>query len=97
MRLDRFISVSGLAKRRSQAHDALVAGRITRNGRVLKPGHEVKLGDVLLLQYATKFLTVRIKLLPERIVPSNQRSLVYDILDERRDDPLDWLREAADT
>jgi len=97
MRLDRFISVSGLAKRRAQAHDALVAGRIARNGRVLKPAADVKVGDVLVLQYATKFLTIRIKLLPQRIVPSNQRSLVYEILDERRDDPLEWLRLPRDS
>jgi ribosomal 50S subunit-recycling heat shock protein len=91
VRVDKFLKVSRLAKRRSEAHEALVAGRITREGRPLKPGAEVKAGDVLILHYARKFLTVRISLVPEKITPALRDVELYEILEERRDDPVDWL------
>ena len=91
MRLDKFLKVSRLAKRRSEAHDALVAGRITRDGRTLKPGYDVKPGDVLVLHYATKYLTVRVREVPERVTPALRNATLYEVLEERRDEPADWL------
>jgi len=60
VRLDKFLKVSRLAQRRSEAHEALVAGQILRDGRHMKPGYDVKPGDVLDPHYATKVLTVRV-------------------------------------
>ena len=91
MRLDKFLKVSRLAKRRSEAHDALVAGRITRDGRTLKPGYDVKPGAVLVLHYATKYLTVRVLEVPERVTPALRNATLYEVLEERRDEPADWL------
>ena len=45
MRLDKYLKVSRLAKRRAEAKDGIEAGRITKDGRALKPGYEVKVGD----------------------------------------------------
>jgi len=42
MRLDKFMKISRLSKRRSEAHEALVHGRITKDGRQLKPGYDVR-------------------------------------------------------
>jgi len=95
VRIDKFLKVSRLAKRRSEAHEALVAGRITRDGRALKPGYEVRVGDVLLLHYARKFLTVRILHVPERVTPALRDMLMYEIVEERRDDPVDWLEASV--
>jgi ribosomal 50S subunit-recycling heat shock protein len=95
VRIDKFLKVSRLAKRRSEAHEALVAGRITRDGRALKPGYEVRVGDVLLLHYARKFLTVRILHVPERVTPALRDIAMYEIVEERRDDPVDWLEASA--
>jgi ribosomal 50S subunit-recycling heat shock protein len=95
VRIDKFLKVSRLAKRRSEAHEALVAGRITRDGRALKPGYEVRVGDVLLLHYARKFLTVRILRVPERVTPALRDIAMYEIVEERRDDPVDWLEASA--
>ena len=92
MRLDKFLKVSRLAKRRTEAHDALVAGRVTRDGRALKPGYDVKPGDVLVIHYATKYLTVRVLEVPERVTPALRSAALYEILEERRDEPADWLR-----
>jgi ribosomal 50S subunit-recycling heat shock protein len=92
LRLDKFLKVSRLAKRRSEAHDALVAGRITRDGRAMKPGYDVKAGDVLVLHYATKYLTVRILEVPERVTPALRNATLYEVIEERRDDVADWLQ-----
>ncbi len=91
MRVDKFLKVSRLAKRRTEAHDALVAGRITKSGVALKPGYDVKAGDVLVLHYARKFLTVRVLLVPERVTPALRDTPLYEVLEERRDEPADWL------
>jgi ribosomal 50S subunit-recycling heat shock protein len=68
-----------------------VNGRITRDGRPLKPGYTVKPGDVLVLHYATKYLTVRVLEVPERVTPALRGVVLYEVLDERRDEPADWL------
>ena len=91
MRIDKYLKVSRLAKRRSEAHEALVNGRIAKNGKPLKPGYDVKVGDVLELHYARKFLTVRILHVPQRLTPALRTIEMYEVLAERRDEPADWL------
>jgi ribosomal 50S subunit-recycling heat shock protein len=91
VRIDKYLKVSRLAKRRSEAHEALVNGRITRDGRALKPGYDVKVGDVLELHYARKFLTVRVLHVPERVTPALRTIEMYEVVAERRDEPADWL------
>lgn len=91
MRLDKFLKVSRLSKRRSEAKDGIDAGRVTKADRALKAGYEVKVGDVLVIHYRTKFLTVRVLLVPDRVVPSLKPTDMYEILEDRKDDPRDWL------
>ncbi|MGD0050275.1 MAG: RNA-binding S4 domain-containing protein [Vulcanimicrobiaceae bacterium] len=92
MRLDKYMKVSRLAKRRTEAKDGIEAGRITKEGRALKPGYEVKVGDVLVIHYRTKFLTVRVRDVPARVLPSLRPADLYEIVEDRRDDPIDWLQ-----
>ena len=91
MRIDKYLKVSRLAKRRSEAHEALVNGRITRDGKALKPGYDVKVGAVLELHYARKYLTVRIVHVPERVTPGLRELVLYEVVAERKDEPADWL------
>ncbi|MDQ2662785.1 MAG: S4 domain-containing protein [Candidatus Eremiobacteraeota bacterium] len=91
MRLDKFMKVSRLSKRRSEAHEALEHGRITKDGRALKPGYQVRAGDVLIVHYATRFVTVRILDVPMRVTPSVKPAALYEVLDQRRDEPSEWL------
>lgn len=84
------MKVSRLAKRRSEAHEALEHGRITREGRPLKPGYQVQPGDVLEIHYATKFVTVRVREVPLRVTPGLNPAELYEILDTRKDD-AEWL------
>jgi ribosomal 50S subunit-recycling heat shock protein len=90
VRLDKFMKVSRLAKRRSEAHEALEHGRIMRNGKPLKPGYQVKPGDVIEIHYATRVVTVRVREVPLRVTPSTKPADLYEILDSRRDE-AEWL------
>ncbi len=91
MRLDKFMKVSRLSKRRSEAHEALEHGRITKDGRALKPGYQVRAGDVLEIHYASRFVTVRILDVPMRVTPSVKPAALYEVLDQRKDEPSEWL------
>jgi ribosomal 50S subunit-recycling heat shock protein len=93
VRLDKFLKVSRLAKRRTEAKDALDAGRIIepRSGRALKAGCTVKPGDVLEIHYARKTLTVQVIAVPERPVPGIKPLELYAVLSERKEDPVEWL------
>jgi ribosomal 50S subunit-recycling heat shock protein len=86
VRLDKFLKISRLSKRRSEAHEALVHGRITKDGRPLKPGYDVRPGDVLMIHYATRFVTVRVREVPLRMTPSVKPAALYDVVDDRPDD-----------
>jgi len=84
------MKVSRLAKRRSEAHEALEHGRITKDGKPLRPGYQVKPGDVLEIHYATKFVTVRVLEVPLRVTPAVRADLLYEVLGSRKDD-AEWL------
>lgn len=54
MRLDKFLKVSRVIKRRTVANEVADAGRITVNGKVVKPSYEVKVGDKIQIQFGDK-------------------------------------------
>ena len=60
MRLDKYLKVSRLIKRRTVANDACDADRITVNGRRAKASYDVKVGDLITVTFGTKTLTVRV-------------------------------------
>ncbi|MBV8067716.1 MAG: RNA-binding S4 domain-containing protein [Candidatus Eremiobacteraeota bacterium] len=90
MRLDKFMKLSRLAKRRTEAHEALEHGRITKGGRPLKPGYQVKPGDELEIHYATKLVTVRVREVPLRVTPAVRAAELYEVLESHKDDS-EWL------
>lgn len=91
MRLDKFLKVARLAKRRAEAKDALEAGRVHKAGRPVKPGYEVKPGDVLEIHYVRKTLTVRVVSVPARVMPGLKPLDLYEIVEERKEEPVEWL------
>ena len=60
MRLDKFLKVSRLIKRRTVANEACDAARISVNGRPQKASYDVKLGDEITVAFGTKSVTVRV-------------------------------------
>ncbi len=61
MRIDKFLKVSRLIKRRSVANEACDGGRISLNGKIAKAGDRVKVGDIIELSFGDK--TVRAEIL----------------------------------
>lgn len=60
MRLDKYLKVSRLIKRRTVANEACDAQRVSLNGKPAKASTEVKIGDVIEIQFGTKTVKVRI-------------------------------------
>lgn len=60
MRLDKYLKVSRLIKRRTVANDACDADRITVNGKRAKASYDVKLGDLITVAFGSKSVTVRV-------------------------------------
>ena len=54
MRIDKYLKVSRIIKRRTLANDACDAGRISVNGNVVKASYDVKVGDVIELRFGEK-------------------------------------------
>ena len=67
MRLDKYLKVSRIIKRRTIANEACDAGRVTINGRPAKASAEVKVGDVLEIQFGNKPVKVEILTVKETV------------------------------
>ena len=60
MRLDKFLKVSRLIKRRTVANEACDNGRISVNGRVVKASYDVKVGDRIEISMGTRTVAVEV-------------------------------------
>ena len=60
MRLDKYLKVSRLIKRRTVANEACDAGRVTVNGKPAKASVNVKVGDIIEIAFGTKTVKVRV-------------------------------------
>ena len=60
MRLDKFLKVSRLIKRRTVANEACDAARISVNGKPAKASYDVKLGDSITIAFGSKLVTVKV-------------------------------------
>lgn len=79
MRIDKFLKVSRILKRRTVAQEAASAGKISVNGREVKPAYRVKVGDVVELTFATGTLKFRVKELKETVKKDEAASL-YELI-----------------
>ena len=60
MRLDKYLTVSRLIKRRTVANEACDGGRVTVNGRSAKASYDVKVGDVIEIAFGQRTLKVQV-------------------------------------
>ena len=67
MRLDKYLKVSRIIKRRAVANEACDAGRVTINGKVAKAGSEVKVGDVLEIAFGHRPVRVEVTAISETV------------------------------
>ena len=76
MRIDKYLKVSRIIKRRTVAQEACEGGKVTINGKVAKPSSEVKPGDILTLQFGPKTVTVEVLDVKE-VVKKDDASFLY--------------------
>ena len=79
MRLDKYLKVSRLIKRRGVANEACDTGRISVNGKVCKASYAVKIGDVIEIRMGEKSLKVEVLQIVEHVL-KNDASLMYKVL-----------------
>jgi ribosomal 50S subunit-recycling heat shock protein len=81
MRLDKFLKVSRLIKRRTVANEACDSSRVTVNGKPAKPSYDVKIGDELTISFGSKQVTVRVLEIRETTKKSESVGM-YEIIAE---------------
>ena len=79
MRLDKFLKVSRILKRRTLANEACDSGKVYVNDRLSKPGHQLKIGDVVKVEFVSGTLTFKVLALNEKARKEEADSL-YEIL-----------------
>lgn len=81
MRLDKYLKVSRLIKRRTVANEACDQGRVMVNGKTAKAGNDVSPGDEISLRMGSKIYTLRINSVEEHVSKENA-ALMYEMLKE---------------
>ena len=80
MRLDKYLKISRLIKRRTVANEACDAGRVLVNGKTAKASVNVKAGDVIEIQFGTKSVKVEV-LDVQETVKKDEASSLYEIIE----------------
>lgn len=79
MRLDKFLKISRIIKRRTVAQEACDGGRVLVNGTPAKSGKQVDIGDEITVLFGSRPLTVRITRISETVKKEDAASL-YEII-----------------
>ena len=80
MRIDKFLKVSRLIKRRTVANEACDAGRISINGKVCKASTEVKMGDIIEIRFGERVIKVKVEDIKEHTLKNDAASL-YSVIE----------------
>lgn len=80
MRLDKYLKVSRLIKRRTVAKDIIDAGRVKINGRIAKPGNEVNVGDQLEIGFGQRQIKAEVVQIKEN-VRADEAAGLYKLLE----------------
>lgn len=81
MRLDKFLKVSRLIKRRTVANTVSEMGRVLVNGNQAKPAKQLKVGDIIEIEYANRVEKVEILIIPTGIVSVQDADRLYRIIE----------------
>jgi len=81
MRLDKYLKISRLIKQRSIANDACDAGRVSLNGKVVKPAADVKVGDIIEIRFGNHLTKAEILSINERATKSDALGM-FRIIEE---------------
>ena len=79
MRLDKYLKVSRLIKRRTVANEACDNGRISVNGRVVKASYDVKVGDRIEISMGSRTVAVEVLLVAENVRKDDAAAMYKEI------------------
>ena len=79
MRLDKYLKVSRLIKRRSVANEACDKARITVNGREAKASYQVKIGDVIEIAFGNRVLRVEVVDVAENVKKADAAAMYREL------------------
>lgn len=82
MRLDKFLKVSRLIKRRTVANEVSDMGRVYVNSHSAKSSKQLKAGDIIKIEYASKVVCVKVLKIPENNVSVQEAPTLYETLSE---------------
>lgn len=80
MRIDKYLKVSRIIKRRTVAAEACDGGRVLLNGKTAKPGADVKIGDVIEISFGEKKVKVKVLDISETVRKENAAAM-YQVLE----------------
>ena len=80
MRLDKYLKVSRIIKRRTVANEACDAAHVSVNGRTVKASYDVKVGDVIEVTFGQRTLKVKVSDVREH-VGKNEAATMYEIVE----------------
>ena len=80
MRLDKYLKVSRLIKRRTVAQQAADGGRVSVNGKVVKPSYDVKENDIIEISFGAKKTRVQVTKICE-FIKANEAETMYTIIE----------------
>ena len=80
MRLDKWLKVSRLIKRRTVANEACDNARVTANGRAVKASYDVKVGDVLELKFGEKLIRVEVLSTADIVGKADASAMYQEVL-----------------
>ena len=87
MRLDKFLKVSRIIKRRTISKEISESSRVKVNGKIAKPSTKLKIGDEIEIEFGRSILTVKVKELREHVLKDDS-SMLYEIIDEKRKEEI---------
>lgn len=80
MRLDKWLKVSRLIKRRTVANEACDNARVTANGRSVKASYDVKMGDMLELRFGERIIKVEVLVVAEHMGKADATTMYQEVL-----------------
>ena len=81
MRLDKYLKVSRLIKRRTVAQEACDGGRVSVNGKPAKPSHDLKENDIIEISFGEKKLKVKVTELKEHVLKAGAADM-YEVVEQ---------------
>lgn len=82
MRLDKYLKVARILKRRTVSKELAENERVVINGKIAKPSTEVKPGDIIEITFGQKCLIIRVLEIRD-VIKKNEAGLLYEVVEER--------------